>query len=120
MYYCITKFFRSDHLIRYHRPDPFIFPDNLILGISSFQDTSFYEIASVDGIGQPPPYYQKELIHNLQDLKDKSQDIFMENNHLFSRDRNPWECQIQRGRRASGERFRAAPLKDRPQTLQEQ
>ncbi len=31
--------------------------------------------------------------------------------HLFSRDRNPWECQIQRGRRASGERFRAAPLK---------
>ncbi len=53
-------------------------PENHILGISSFQDTSFYEIASVDGIRQPTPYYQKELIHNLQDLKDKSQDIFMD------------------------------------------
>ena len=31
--------------------------------------------------------------------------------HLFSRDRNLWEYQLQRGRRASGERFRPACAK---------
>ena len=122
----VIKFSRSDHLLRYHRSEnPFILPDELTQCISSLQYTSLYEIASADGIiDRTPPYDEKELIHNLQDLKDKSQDIFMDifigNKHLFSRNKNPWECQIQRGRRASGERFNAAPLKDGPQTLQEQ
>ncbi len=76
MYY---KNFSVRSSLRYHRPgNPFTFPDNLILGISSFQDTSFHEIASVDAIGRTPPYDEKELIHNLQDLKDKSQDIFVD------------------------------------------
>ena len=73
----VIKISRIAHVLRYHRPgNPFIFPDNPILGISSFQATSFHEISSVDGIDRTLPYDEKELVNNLQDLKDKSQDFF--------------------------------------------
>jgi hypothetical protein len=85
----VIKFSRSDHLFRYHRSEnPFILPDDLTLCISSLQYTSLHEISSVDGIGRTPPYDQKELTHNLQDLKDKSQAIFMDSGMISTASMN--------------------------------